>query len=303
MSIGLVAFLFGLTMFLVVYAALAPVARLERTDMDADVVGVVPVNPHADGLFERLVRPAVRNLLPQTPMAAQLKARNNNKTIELLVRSGNPWNIQPEEYFGIRVLAAIGAFFVMLLLTVLEALPAYLPPVVWLAASPFLGAYIPKVMLDGAKGRRLKEARRGLPEALDLQVITLNAGMNFTPALAEVVQRLPEGVIRDELTRVSADLRSGKNLQRALSDFARRAPSGEVESFAKAVVMSEKLGADVTDTLTAQAESARQAYEAALDEKIGKLPTTLFFPILILMLPALFIVILAPAFSNITGAF
>jgi tight adherence protein C len=303
MTIGMVAFLFGLATFLAVYAFKAPVVTIHRDELDTDLVGVVPVDPNASGLFERLVRPAVRNLLPQTPMAAQLKARHSNKTIELLVRSGNPWNIQPEEFFGIKILAGIGGFMLALLLVLMEVLPAYLPPLGWLALGALIGQHIPKVLLDGAKGRRLKEARRGLPEALDLLVITLNSGMNFTPALAEVVSRLPEGVIKEELTRVSADLRSGKNLQKSLTDFARRAPSEEVESFAKSVVVSEKLGADVSETLKSQADAARAAYEAALDEKIGKLPTTLFFPILALMLPALFIVILAPAFANIAGAF
>lgn len=302
MSIGLVAFLFGMAVFLAVYG-FRPPTTLTRNDLDTDLVGVVPVDPNDSGLFNRIVRPAVRNILPQTPLAAQLKARDSNKTIELLVRSGNPWNIQPEEFFGIRVLGGIVGFFLTLILTLMGMLPDALPNYAWMAAGTALGMHVPKVLLDGHKGRRLKEARRGLPESLDLLVITLTSGMNFSPALAEVVDRLPQGVIKDELTRVSQDLRSGKTLSRALTDFARRAPSEEVESFAKSVVMSEKLGADMTETLKSQAAAARQSYEASLDEKIGKLPTTLFFPILGLMLPALFVVILAPAFASIGTAF
>ena len=302
MSIGMVAFLFGMAVFLAVYGFRPPTA-MKRSDLDTDTVGVVPIDPNDDGLFNRIVRPAVRNILPQTPLAAQLKARNSNKTIELLVRSGNPWNIQPEEFFGVRILGAIVGFMLTLFLFVMGALPDQLPVFGWIAVGAVLGMHVPKVLLDGHKGRRLKEARRGLPEALDLLVITIQSGMNFAPGLAEVVQRLPEGVIKEELSRVSQDLRSGKNLQRALTDFARRAPSEEVESFAKAVVVSEKLGADMSDTLKAQSAAARQSYEAAIDEKIGKLPTTLFFPILGLMLPALFVVILAPAFASIGQAF
>lgn len=304
MSIGVVAFLAGVTAFLVVYAIFAPVQQIVRTELDADDFGATPGRPvNPDSLFEKVVRPAVRNLLPQTPMAAQLQARNNHKTVELLVRSGNPWNIQPEEFFGIRILGGVAGFFVALLLNVLETLPATLPPAGWLALGVLLGQHLPKVLLDGHKGRRLKEARRGLPEALDLLVITLQSGMNFTPALTEVVGRLPAGVVRDELARVSADLRAGKPLQQSLTDFARRAPSAEVESFAKSVVMAERLGADVSETLTSQSVAARAAYEAALDVKTAKLPTTLFFPIMGFMLPALFVILFAPAFANISQAF
>lgn len=303
MSVGLVAVLVGLLAFTVVYAIAAPVGELPEHDLEGEDYGITPVDPTAGGIFEKVIRPVLRNFLPQTPLSAQLKARNSQKVRELLVRSGNPWNIQPEEYFGLQVLAGCFGFIVGLVLAVMGVLPTMLPIYGWMLVGAALGAYMPKVMLDNAKKNRLKEARRGLPEALDLLVITLNAGMNFSPALAEVVTRLPGGVIRNELGRVSADLRAGKTLDRALTDFARRAPSDEVESFAKAVLVSERLGSDVSDTLRSQSESARAAYEAGLDIKIGKLPTTLFVPILVLMLPALFIVILAPAFSNIAHSF
>lgn len=297
MSVGLVAFLVGVTAFLVVYAIKAPFHRLPENEDEEFIVaaGSAPTG----GFFERIVRPMVRNILPQTPLSAQLKARQSSRTVQLLIRSGNPWNIQPEEFFGIRLLGTAAGLAISIILVVTHILPNVLPDVGWILLGAWCGWYYPKVQLDKAKGRREKAARKGLPEALDLLVITMNAGNNFGPALAMVVQRLPEGLIREELGRVSLAMRSGQPMQKAMLDFARRAPSEEVESFCKAVVMAEKLGADVTETLRAQAEAARQSYEAALDVRIGKLPTTLYFPILGGMLPALFIVILAPAFSNI----
>lgn len=303
MTIGLVAILFGVAAFASVYAIAAPVRTLPHDGRNPEDFGVRTTQNNPGSAFEKYVRPMVHNFLPQTPMSAQLKARGNDKVVELLVRSGNPWNIQPEEFLGIRILSAIAGFFVFLALGLMEMLPTMLPFEAWLLVGPLLGGYLPKVLLDRHKGARLKAARKGLPEALDLLVITLNAGMNFTPALTEVVGRLPQGVIREELGRVSQDLRAGRPLKDALLDFARRAPSEEAESFAKAVVTSERLGSSVSETLKSQSETARVAYEAALDVKIGKLPTTLYFPILALMLPALFIVILAPAFANIATAF
>lgn len=304
-SVGFAAFMAGVTVFLIVYAIMAPVNDYTQEDFSETAWGEVRAGSSVNesGIFERFIRPAVRNFLPQTPMAALVKARNNSKVQELLVRSGNPWNIQPEEFFGIQFVAGAVGFAVALLLVWIEALPTMLPFFAWLFIGAAGGAFLPKVLLDKERGKRKKAAQRGLPEALDLLVITLNSGQNFAPALAEVVKRLPDGLVKEELGRVSADLRAGRTLDKALLDFARRAPSDEVESFCKAVVQAERLGADVAETLTDQSETARASYEAMLDEKIGKLPTTLFFPILGLMLPALFIMILAPAFSNISKAF
>jgi tight adherence protein C len=299
MSVGLIVFLFGVAAFLAVYAIKAPVHELAY-DEYAEFL-TVPGEDRPAGLFDKVVRPALRNFLPQAPMSARIKARGNSKVTELLVRSGNPWNITPEEFAGVKMLGAVGGFFAGLVLSVTEFLPG--PPLASMALGAGIGFFMPKVLLDKEYGKRRKSAQRGLPESLDLLRITLNSGMNFQPALTEVCQRLPEGVVQVELARLNDDLRSGRTLERAMTDFARRAPSEEVESFCKAVIQAERLGADVSETLAAQSVSARQAYEASLDARIGKLPTTLFFPILALMVPALFIVILAPAFADINKAF
>ena len=264
--------------------------------------------PHDDsepvtGLFERIIRPMIRNILPQTPMAAQVKARNSTKIAELLVKSGNPWNIQPEEFLALRILAFIVGAGLAGWLCLVGAMPPLLPKIGWVLIGSIIGAFVPNVLLDGAKGRRLKEARRTLPEAVDLLTITLESGKRLDTAIAEVQLQLPEGVIREELARVVSDLNTGRDLTGALTDFARRAPSFEVESFARSIITAEKMGSDATDTLKRQAIQARSDYEQMLDAKIGKLPTTLFFPILLLMVPALFIVILAPSITNIGAAF
>lgn len=303
LSVNMIAFLFGVAVFLAAYALLAPSRAGEADTIVADVFGEdAVVSAEAGGLFDRYIRPALRNFLPQTPMAARIKARNSSKIVELLVQSGNPWNLQPEEFYGVRLLFSAAGFFVALLGSVIGFL-SMLPMPFALLIGTAIGYFVPKVIHDRHRGKRVKEASRGLPEALDLLVITLNSGMNLTPALAEVVERIPDGIIKVELRRVSQDLETGKSLSTALTDFARRCPSPQVESFCGSVLQGERLGSDISSTLSAQSEAAREAYEYMLDEKIGKLPTTLYFPILAFCVPALFIVIMAPAFSSIAKAF
>jgi tight adherence protein C len=302
MSLGLSCFFIGLAIFLGVYALKAPIHELAAPEFTAD--------PSLDedaagrgGFFERIVRPMVHNFLPQTPMFALTRARNDSRVARLLVRSGNPWNVTPEEFYGIRLLGAFVGIVWMLLATFADVLPSMIPMFGYLVVGAAGGYYVPKVLLDRAYGKRKKDSEKGLPEALDMIVITMNSGQNFQPAVAEVVRTLPPGIIRDELARVSTDIRSGKTVERALLDFARRAPTEDVESFCKAIVQAQRIGSDVTQTLRAQAERARQTFEENLAVRIGKLPTTLFFPIIGFMVPAMFIALMAPSLSHVTDAF
>jgi tight adherence protein C len=297
MTVGLVAFLVGMAVFLAMYGALAPVRTPDPTfDMPDQRDSPEPTG----GLFDRIVRPALRNFMPQSPFIAQVSASGRNKVTELLVQSGNPWKLLPEEYLGIQLLFGLAGAAIASFASVFLILPG--PTLAWTVGGAVLAAYYPKVKHDGARGRRRKEARRGLPEGIDLLRITLNSGLNFAPAISEVSRRLPDGIIKVEFQRIADDLNAGTALRDAMSSLARRMPSDEVESFCKAIILSERLGADVTDTLASQSKSAREAYEAMLDKKIGALPTTMFFPILGLMLPALFVVILAPALTSIGQA-
>lgn len=301
---GLVAFLFGLAAFLAIYAMFAPVNEISDEDAYGGVLDELnPVDPNAkQSSFDRLIRPVIRNVLPQTPMSALVAARNNTKIHELLVRSGNPWNLRPEEFVGVRIIGAAVGFLLLLWLSVNQML-TMIPVWAAMALGIYMGQLAPKSLLSSKKGARQKGAQKGLPEALDLLRITMNAGQTLQPAITEVSLRIPEGIIKDELLRVSDDLRSGKPLQRALEDFARRAPSDEVEAFCRSVMQAERLGSDVTDTLAAQSAAARSAFEALIDKKTAQLQTTLMFPIMLFMLPALMIAILAPAISSIARTF
>jgi tight adherence protein C len=301
-AVGMAAILVGLTVGLAVWGAFAPVTS-PPTDMAADEILNQQGTPDTGqrGLFNRFFRPMLRNVMPQTPMSVQLKARQNSKIVELLVRSGNPWGLQPEEYYALRFVTALVGLVAATGLSLLHVLPV--PGPVAMAGGALMGFVLPRVRLDSARGKRKRAAARGLPEALDLLVITMNAGVSFHAAVVAVAERLPDGVIRKELARVVEDLRAGRSTVQALTDLSRRTSSVEVEAFAKSVVMAERLGSDTSDTLRQQAEAARGAYEQILAEKTAKLGTTLMFPLMALLLPALFLAVLGPAFHFLMTAF
>ncbi len=298
MSMTLTALMAGAAVFLVVYAVVTPFRAID-VEPDGGIYNAAGLP--ADSAFERYVRPTIHNFMPQTPLSLQARARNSTATRELLIRSGNPWNVTAEEFLGLRVLSAIICSLALLVASLLGFLPIG-PAPVWLLVGALLGWVLPKSRLDRVVGQRRRAAQRGLPEALDLMVISKAAGKNFTGALEDVVKRLPAGLIARELQQVLADINATYTVEEAMERLARRAPSKEVEAFCKAVQQGERTGASLEKTLTAQARAAREAHSALVTEKAGRLESTLFLPVMGLMFPALLIAIGGPAFSAIGEA-
>lgn len=297
MTPGVVAFMVVIAVLTVFYAVFAPTNEgAERTQQQS---GGNTGDPQ--GTFEKYVRPAIRNFLPQTPLALTEFARKNDKTASLLARTGNPWRVTPEEYLVIRVLATIAGVMVLVLVSVLKL--AQVDVLIAMPIGALVGWYIPGSLLGAEWTKRKRDIAQTLPEALDMLRICMNAGYTFPNALAQTTELLPEGITREELTRVLAELQTGRSLTEALSNFAYRCPTESVESLVRAVVQGQVTGADIADTLTYQSAEARAEYERSVDVRAAKIQTTLFFPIIGLLMPVLLIVIFGPTLATLQTAF
>lgn len=298
-TVGLTAFLAGLTIFFTLYAIFAPKKDIKTIRSHEEVLSSGQEMTDAATAFDRYVRPMLRNFLPQSPLSATLNNAQHDKISELLIRSGNPWNLRPEEYRGTQILFAFFGAIAGLALWVFNVVP--IPGFLFAIFLPIMGWALVFSVHNSARENRVKEVTKQLPEALDLLVVTMTSGQNFEPALSQITPRLPEGLLREEFSRVNADIASGRGLEASLNSFARRAASDEVESFAKSVVQTQKLGADVTETLVQQAAAARQAYEAKLEKKIAKLSSNMFMFLIPTMLPAFMIIFIAPVTQQLSG--
>ncbi len=292
MSPGLVAFFTFLAVLTACYAAFAP-SREVAVDEDSEELAI-----ERNGLFDKWVRPAVRNIMPLAPSSVSNYAKNSTATQSLLIRSGNPWNVTPEEFIIVRIISAFVCAAAMSAYAAIGFFP--LPPILSFIGGAGLGFILPSQWLGLKWSAAKKDLVRTMPEALDLLRICLNAGSNFTNALNQVVVLIPPGATKRELSRVASDLRSGRTVEQALRDFSSRMPVEQVDSFTRAVIVAESMGTDMVATLSAQAEEARNKYERAIDIKSQKLQTTLFLPIIAFFLPALLILIFGPGLSQLT---
>lgn len=303
-AVGLAAFMWGFAALLLVYGMVAPVSqtddnRLDTREEDAwaidyerDVDAREP-----DALMDKFVRPMLRNFIPQTPMAAQVKGSRRQRLLALLISAGNPWRLSPEEFVGLMWLGGLGGALVGVLVGAVLGIPPFITG----AVLAVIGAFLPRYWYRRSRSVRIDEANRSLPEGIDLLRIVMVSGQKFQSAMVEVSRRLPDGLIKVEFTRISDDLRSGRSLDRSLTDFAIRVPAESVESFTRAIIQGERLGASITDTLASQSESIRHGYESRIDKAIATLETTIFLPILIGLVPAIFIIIAAPALTAIVN--
>jgi tight adherence protein C len=299
-TVGLIALFAGLTTFFVLYAIYAPVVKKEEKNaIQTEVFGEQVETYEAGDSLGKYVRPVLNNFLPQMP-TIPLSEERKKSLQSLIVKSGNPWHITSEEFVGLMVALGIFGVLVGSAITALGVLPAFLPPIVLIIFMGAVGFLLPYTTYNTRKESRTKAIEKELPEALDLLTITIASGQAFEFALENIIRQLPEGILRTEFGKVVVELQAGSTLERSLTDFSRKFESSDLESFTRAVIQTSRLGSDVTETLTQQADFVRSNYEARIEAMISRLETTMFIPLIITMLPAFMIIFIAPTLASIS---
>lgn len=299
-SIGVIAFFASISVFFLLYAIYAPVKAPKARTLDEEVFGSKEVTIESGDSLGRYARPILDNFLPQFPEIPLSDERK--KGLEaLLVKSGNPWNLNVNEFLGLSLALGFTGALIGSAIAAFGILPDQLPPVVVILFTTLGAAVLPYSQYNSKKETRKKSIERELPEALDLLTITIASGQTFESALDQVCRQMPEGLLKSEFVKISTEFQAGGTIERALLDFSRRYDSQDLDSFAKAVIQTNELGTPVTETLAQQAQLVRSNYEARVEKMIAKLESTLFIALIPTMLPALMIIFLAPTISSLAS--
>lgn len=214
---------------------------------------------------------------------------------KLILEAGSPQGLTPQTLSTKKLIGLIVGLMIALAAATIGIFP-YLPLSAPLFA--FLGWYYPTYKLNSARKKRMSVTSRELPEALDLLRVEMSTGDNIVPALKDVARRAPEGIIRDELQITVNDLAAGRTLAESLYGLRDRLPLQDVDSFVRAVLQAERLGADVGSTLAAQATATRASRESRIDKKIAGLASLLVVP-LVANLMAVILILLSPPISKL----
>jgi len=165
-----------------------------------------------------------------------------------------------------------------------------------------LGYILPSFWLGGRVRARQAAIERALPEAIDLLTVCVEAGSGLDASIAKVTARW-KGPLSEELERVLVELRMGKPRREALRGLAERTGVLDVQTFTSAIIQADQLGIGLVKVLRIQAEQMRQRRRLRAEEAAQKAPVKMLFPLVFLIFPALYIVILGPAFINLVAMF
>jgi tight adherence protein C len=141
---------------------------------------------------------------------------------------------------------------------------------------------------------RLKEIDRRLPDLIDLLVVTIEAGLGFTGALRMASEHLV-GPLSDELSLTLQEQTMGLSVNDALGNLLARANTEGMRSFVRAMAQGERLGISLGHIMRNLAIDMRKRRRKAAEERAQKAPIKMLFPLVFLIFPALYIVLLVPA--------
>ncbi|HHX40462.1 MAG TPA: type II secretion system F family protein [Armatimonadetes bacterium] len=276
----------------------SPLARLQRQVQETRELSPEEMELRRPFLA-RLVGPIAQRVL-------RLVARFSPPGLKDSIRrrlqvAGNPWRAHSEEViFAKIVLAATGTFCGFALgTTVLYKKPE---EALLFALGGFATGFllVDWAILQKTKQRR-KQIQRSLPYVLDLLCVSVEAGLAFDAAMQKVTEKV-EGPLSQEFQHVAYEIRIGKPRRDALRDMRDRCAVEDLNTFVAAIVQAERLGLGIGQVLRVQADLMRNLRRERAREAAMKIPVKMLFPLVFLVLPALFVVILGPAVIQMLGS-
>ena len=249
--------------------------------------------PKADvgGLVDRAADRVGERFAGKSPRADEIRRH--------LVSAGM-YKVTANTFFGYRILATVG----LPLIWIWFSITTNRSPILGFIGTVicvFLGWWAPlRIVQDRAK-RRLGEIDYELPELIDLLVVTVEAGLGFVGSLQMASDRLT-GPLGDELRLTLQEQNMGLSINEALSNTMARCDTPSMRSFVRSIVQGETLGVSIGQIMRDLATEMRRRRKASAEERAQKAPIKILFPLVFLIFPAMFIVLLGPALAQFLHA-
>ncbi len=271
-------------------------SRLVEADLGGhQVVGASLRSEQAEGAWLKLV-----NGIEKAGLS--LVDTRDDSLRKKLVAAGYTATYAPRLYTLIRLVLVIGLpVSLFLLMWSTGSTPSILKVYAAVVISALAGLYLPAVFIAAKADRRQREIINGFPDALDLMLVCVEAGLGMDSAFARVGMEMTASHPRlaEQFGAVVLELRAGRSHEDALRRMADRAGAEEIRAFATLLIQSSKLGSSIAQTLRVYAAEMREHRRMRAEEKAHRLPVLLSIPLVGCMLPVMIGVLMLPAMIRV----
>lgn len=243
-------------------------------------------------------KPAIKERIEQAldPLskALPLSPDDNNRTRSWLIQAGYREQRHVTIYQGVRVLFAVIGFLSVALISGLKS-----PPL--LLGVTALGFFIPRFFLKRKINDRQTRIRLGMPDALDLTVICVEAGLSLDQAMMRVGEDLRHAHpdLSDEFYLMNLELRAGKPRADALRNLYNRTGVDDVKALVTTLVQTDRFGTSIAQALRVHSDSLRTERRQRAEEQAAKTTIKMVPPLVVFVLPSIIIVTLGPAIISL----
>lgn len=269
--------------------------EMESAEKPPNITG----QPRKENGFHHLLGALGQHLLPRTEGSISEMRR-------LFIKAGYRSPKAMPLFFGGKVLLALLLFSISMagrLLFWQKISPAGFAYVAVALAA--VGFYLPNIWIKLQISMRKEKIRRGLPDALDLMVVCVEAGTGLDAALNRTAEEMKKTnrSLADELGLVTLEIRAGKPRQEALKNLASRTDLDDLRNLTTLLIQTERFGTSIAQTLRVHSDFMRTKRFQWAEELAQKMPVKLIFPIGVFIFPVFFLITLGPAVSTVMKYF
>ena len=287
--------------------SLVGVVTTERRGVARSLAAVQALNAAPESLRSELERPFAERVL--APLGERtvgigrrlVRAGTQERIQHRLDIAGNPAGWTVSRIIGLKALGA-GVLTVAALLFATGDGSSLGRTLIITAALGCFGYVIPNIMLYNAGTKREAVMQRALPDALDLLTISVEAGLGFDAAVMKVAKNT-EGPLAQEFSRLLQEMQIGVGRAAAMRAVAERTTMKDLKSFCLAMVQADQLGVPIGRVLRIQSSEMRVKRRQRAEEKAQQVPVKIMVPLVLFILPCLFIVVAGPAGIRMAEAF
>ncbi len=275
--------LLGLSVFLIARNLFQEEEQLQASQ------GLEESSSEGQSSFLLKLKPLLKQYL--VPLLSQRKKQLQEDYKRSLAMAGLTKSLTPEEFFSLKLILIL--IFPLLFLIFRFLLEAQWN-VFYALPVGLLGFYYPNIWIKGLIEKRQEDLNLQMPFVVDMLALSVEAGLDFSAAIARIIDKAPKGPLVEEFSIFLKEVQVGSSRADALRNLSWRVNTITIASFTSTLIAADSVGASIGGILKELSRELRQKRSTLIEKKGAQASTKMMFPMMLFILPAIFIIIAAP---------